>query len=184
MATTSNTPIAAKLAHHWFVPAALFVLLGSVVATQTADWATEASMLEGALLFDLALLLPLLFWACYRLKSKAVALRSVAIACGGIWLATYLVPVEHQSLLPSVAFLRYGAIALLVYVEIRIVASLYWAVVSGRVPQDQAASHLSREAGIPEPLAALMAKEALFWKRLLAGPLAFIKKRFGRRDRF
>jgi hypothetical protein len=182
--TTATTPLYTRLGHHWFIPAALLILSGAIVATQTADWASEALLLEGALIFDLGVLLPLLFWVCYRVKANAAVLRSVAIACGGIWLSTHLVPSEHQSLLPFVAFLRYGAIALLVYIEIRIVAALYWSVVLGRVPADQAAAHLSREAGIPDALAALMAKEAMFWKFVLAKPLAFIRRHMNRRDRF
>ena len=181
---TTFNPIFAKLGQHWFIPAALLILSGAIVSTHTADWATEARLLESALLFDLAILLPLLFWVCYRLKAKAMAIRSVALACGGIWLATYLVPSEHQSLLPYVAILRYVAIGLLIYIEIRVVAALYWSVVLGRVSPDHAADHLVREAGIPQPLAAIMAKEAQFWKRLLAKPVAFIRSRVGRRDRF
>ena len=173
-----------KLGQHWFIPAALLILCGAIVSSHTADWATEARLLESALVFDLAILLPLLFWVCYRFQAKAVALRSVALACGGIWLATYLVPSEHQPLLPYVAVLRYVAIALLVYIEIRIAAALYWSVVLGRVTPDDAADHLVREAGIPRPLAVIMAKEANFWKRVLAKPVDFIRRRVGRRDRF
>ena len=173
-----------KLGQHWFIPAALLILCGAFVSSHTADWVTEARLLESALLFDLAILLPLLFWVCHRFQAKAVAMRSVALACGGIWLATYLVPSEHQSLLPYVAVLRYVAIALLVYIEIRIAAALYWSVVLGRVTPDDAAHHLVREAGIPRPLAVIMAKEAHFWKRVLAKPVAFIRRRVGCRDRF
>ncbi len=172
----ASSRIFERLGNHWFIPAALLILSGSIVASYTADWATEARLLESALLFDLAVLFPFLFWACYRFKVKAAAMRSVALACGGIWLATYLVPSEHQSLLPFVAFLRYFAIALLVYIEVRIVAALYWSVVLGRVSPDDAASHLVRETGAPEALAKLMAKEAFFWKRLLARPVAFIRR--------
>lgn len=182
--TTAARPLYSRLSHHWFILAALLILSGSIVATQTADWANEALLLESALIFDLGVLLPLLFWVCYRFEAKATVLRSVAIACGGIWLATYLVPSEHQSLLPFVAFLRYGAIATLLYIEVRVVAALYWSVVLGRIPTDQAAAHLSREAGIPEALAAFMAKEALFWKYVLAKPIAFIRRHMSRRDRF
>lgn len=181
---TAFNPIFARLGQHWFIPAALLILSGAIVSSLTAGWATEARLLESALLFDLAILLPFLFWICYRLKAKAMAIRSVALACSGIWLATWLVPSDHQSLLPDVAFLRYVAIALLVYVEVRIVAALYWSVVLGRVSPDQAADHLVRDAGIPQPLAVFMAKEARFWKRVLAKPVAFIRRRIGRCDRF
>ncbi len=180
--TFVSQPFFARVGQHWFVPAALLIVAGALTLAQTADWPREAQLLEGALLFDLAILLPLLFWFCYRLKAKAIALRAAAMACGGIWLATYLVPSEHQVLLPTVAFLRYGAIAVLLYIEIRVVAALYWAVIAGRVPADQIATHLAEKAGIPLGLATIMAKEALFWKRLLARPIAFIRKHFGRGD--
>ncbi len=181
--TTAFTPFFATIGRHWFIPAALLILSGALVVSHTADWPSEARVLEGALIFDLAILAPLLFWICYRLKSRVAALRAVAMACGGIWLATYLVPPEHQALLPFMAFLRYGAIAVLVYVELRLMAVLYWSVIMGRVSPDQAAAHIAREAGIPDVIAGLVARELLFWQRVLARPIAFVRRRIGARDR-
>jgi hypothetical protein len=74
-----------------------------------------------------------------------------------------------------VGCLRYGAIAVLPYVEVRDLASLYWSVVLGRKSPDVAAQELSTVAGYPPQVAALLAKEAAFWQRLLAKPIEVLR---------
>ena len=170
------------LARHWFIPVSALILSGAFLVTHTAEWAQEALLVEAGLLFDLAVLLPALYFICYRSNGNAAALKSVAIACGGIWLATYLVPPEQQRILPALAFLRYGAIVVLVYIEIRIVAVLYWAIIAGRVPADEAASQLASGLGVPSGIAKFMAMEALFWRRVLAKPIGSVRKLFRRGD--
>ena len=165
---------------NWFLLPALVIVSGAIVVSQTADWRVEASLIEAALLFDLAVLLPALYFWCYRASAKSPALRALALSCAGIWGASYLVPAEHHSLLGFVAWLRYAAIGLLLYVEIRVLASLYWAVVAGHKSPESAAADLAASTGMPPQVAALLAKEAVFWQRLLAKPLQFIRGR-GRR---
>jgi hypothetical protein len=138
----------------------------------------EASLIEAGLLFDLAVLLPALYFWCYRSSAKSPVLRALALSCAGIWVASYLTPSEHHSLLGFVSWLRYAAIGLLLYVELRVVASFYWAVIAGHKSAESAAADLSASTGMPPQLAALLAKEAALWQRLLAKPLQFIRSLF------
>lgn len=135
---------------HWFVLPALAVVSGAIVVTQTADWQVEAGLIEAAL-------------------------RALALSCVGIWVATHLIPAEHHHLLGFVSWLRYAAIGLLVYVELRVVASLYWAVIAGHRSPESAVADISASTGMPPQFAALLAKEATFWKRVLAKPLQRIR---------
>lgn len=162
---------------HWFFLPALAIVSGAVVVTQTAAWHAEARLIEAALLFDLAVLLPALYFWCYRSSARSPALRTLALACAGIWVASYLIPSEHHHLLGFVSWVRYAAIGLLLYVELRVLASLYWAVIAGHKSPEAAAADLSAETGMSPLVTALLAREAAFWKRLLAKPLHFIRRR-------
>lgn len=166
---------------NWFLLAAIPVLAGAFVATRTADWPLEAGIIEAALLFDLAVLLPALYFWCYRSTARSPALRALALSCGGIWVVSQLIPPEHQSLLKSMSWLRYAAIGLLLYVELRVLASLYWAVITGRKTPESAAADLSTSTGMPLQIAALLAREAAFWKRVLTKPLQLLRRFRGRR---
>jgi hypothetical protein len=166
---------------NWFLPAALPVLAGAFVVTGTADWPVEADGIEAALLFDLAVLLPALYFWCYRSSATAPALRALALASAGIWLVSYLIPPEHQHLLGFVSWLRYAAIGLLLYAELRVLASLYWAVIAGRKTPEAAAADFSASSGTPLRVARLLASEAAFWKRVLAKPSQLIRRPQGRR---
>lgn len=166
---------ASAIRRHWFVLPALAVVSGAIVVTQTADWQVEAGLIEAALLFDLSVLLPALYFWCYRAAAKSAALRALALSCVGIWVATHLVPAEHHHLLGFVSWLRYAAIGLLFYVELRVVASIYWAVIAGHRSPESAVADISASTGMPPQFAALLAKEATFWKRVLAKPLQRIR---------
>jgi len=106
------------LGHHWFYPLAAAIVLGDVGALYFQD-GDHPRLFEGAVLFDLAVLLPLLYLWCYRAKGTAVILPMVGLASLGIWVTGHLIPVEHQHLLGSVAWLRTTAIVVLALIEIK-----------------------------------------------------------------
>ncbi|MBD8525775.1 hypothetical protein [Pseudomarimonas arenosa] len=163
------------LNRHWFALPALLVVFGALVVSQTADWPVEARLIEAGLLFDLAVLIPALYLWCYRKSGKSAALRALALSCGGVWAASHLVPLEHQVLLPWLTWLRYAAIGLLIYVEVRVLASVYFAVILGRKSPEMAAIELSNSLGIPAQFAQLLAKEAEFWRRVFAWPIKLVR---------
>lgn len=107
---------------NWFLLPALAIVSGVIVVTRTADWPVEARLIEAALLFDLAVLLPALYFWCYRSSARSPVLRALALSCAGIWAASYLIPSEHHHLLGFVSWIRYAAIGLLLYVELRVLA--------------------------------------------------------------
>ncbi|MFX8141364.1 hypothetical protein ABTK98_19625, partial [Acinetobacter baumannii] len=71
-------------------------------------------LLEAGLLFDLAVLVPALYWLAYRQRQQRIGARVLALACVGIWLAQQLVPEAERDLLNHVEPLRYAGIAVLV----------------------------------------------------------------------
>jgi hypothetical protein len=170
-----SAPRLSAIRRHWFFLPAIAVLAGAIVVTRTADWVAEASIIESALLFDLAVLLPALYYWCYRGSASSPALRALALCCAGIWVASHLVPEEHHDLPGFISWLRYAAIGLLLYGELRVVASVYWAVIGGHKSAESAAADLSATTGMPPRVAALLAKEAAFWRRVLARPLRVLR---------
>ena len=57
------------LRRHWFVPLAMAIALGDVGALHFQDW-NHPRLFEGAVLFDFAIVLPLLYLWCYRAPGK------------------------------------------------------------------------------------------------------------------
>jgi hypothetical protein len=93
---------------------------------------------------------------------KQLVLRTVALVCLGIYIATYLVPEPLQALLPQLGPLRIAGLAVLVLIELRLLIAalrIVWGS-NGSVEQVQAAS------GAPAWIARLMVMEARFWKWL------------------
>jgi hypothetical protein len=120
--------------------------------------------LEAVVLFDLCVFMPLLYVLCYRgtVARAQLVLRAVALACLGIYVATYLVPEPLQAVLPQLGPLRLAGLAVLVLVELRLLLvalRLVWGR-DASVDQVQAAS------GAPPWIARLMVLEARMWKRL------------------
>jgi len=116
---------------------------------------------ELAVLFDVLVTLPLLFALCYRrtLTSKNLIIRIIALQCLGIWLATKLVPIESQMVLPQLAWLRYAGLAVLVLIEVRIIAALFKILFK----PDTGLKQLE-EIGMPPLLVKLALLEMRFWR--------------------
>jgi hypothetical protein len=165
------------LKRHLFLAAAGMVVLGVVITTQTANWMMEGNSIEIAIMVDLAILLPALYLWLHRPLQKTVVLKSLAIGCAGIWLTGLLIPSQHQSLLPSFAWLRYIGIAILGYIEIRVFLIIYRAVLAQASPAEKYTEELAAATGIPKRFIELIVKEAIFWKVLMLKLRVFFRRK-------
>ena len=95
---------------HWFIALALAIVAGDLSSVYLGGW-SDAKIIEAALLFDFVVVIPLLYWWCYRSKGRVAIVQAVALACFAIWATGKVVHVEHQNLLDSVSWLRYVGIA-------------------------------------------------------------------------
>lgn len=120
--------------------------------------------LEAVVLFDLCLFMPLLYVLCYRrvVPLRHLLLRTLGLACLGVYLATYLVPEPLQAVLPQLGVLRLAGLAVLVLVELRLLIAAM-RIVWGR---DGSVERVQAASGAPAWIARLMVLEARFWKAL------------------
>lgn len=146
---------------HWFCFVAPLVLLADVGVGLSARGQID-QVIEAGLLFDLAVLIPGLYLACYRREGRKAALRAIGLACLGIWAALKLVPADEQQLLSAVAPLRYLGLAVLLLVEVVIVVRIY-RVIFGSGSAEKAVA--AAGPGMPPWVARLMAWEAGVWLR-------------------
>jgi hypothetical protein len=153
-----------RLKDNWFWP--LVIMLSAFAAFIART--TPVGALEGwevAVVFDVLVTIPVLFALCYRAKltRSNLIIRVVALQCLGIWLATKIVPVEAQSLLPQLAWLRYAGLAILVVIELRVMVALFNIVFKADTSTKQL-----EEIGMPPFLAKLALLEARFWRRVFS----------------
>jgi hypothetical protein len=160
MNATSPTP----LKSHWFFLLAPLIIAGDLYVglTQRAE---VPRLVEAGLLFDLAILLPVLFWACYRHQGRKAVVRAVALSCLGIWASSKLIPLDEQVLLAYVAPLRYVGLAVLIWIELTIVMAIWRAVFKGKSAQEATAS-IAADQDMPPWVARLLAWEAKIWFRI------------------
>ncbi len=151
-------------ASHWFFPVAALMVVGDLSAAHFDGW-QAGRLLEAALLADFVVILPLLYWWCYRARGKQAIVQAVALACFAIWATGKAVPKEHQHLLESLTWLRYLALGGLLFLEIRLGVAVYKAVVFSGQSKDEAQAKFESE-GLPPWLARFMAWEASLWRRL------------------
>ena len=124
---------------HWFFLLAPLVIAVDIYVVLDAR-GEITRLIEAGVLFDLALLLPCLYWLCYRARGKRAVIRAVALACVGIWAALKLVPESEQSLLNYVAPLRYLGLAALAWIELAVILVLFRAIFNGRSREAAAAT--------------------------------------------
>jgi|CXWL01.1.fsa_nt_gi uncharacterized membrane protein len=146
--------------NNWFWPVMLglwalaWLTAGRMEVTLPSNW-------EYALLFDVFVTAPVLYWLCYRdsLTTKTMLVRMVALQCLGIWIATKVMPLDQQRILPELGILRIAGIAVLFVIELRLVLTLVRAVFrQGATQQDLVAQ------GAPEFIAKMALIEARFWR--------------------
>ena len=157
---------------NWFFVIAPLVLAVDLYVGLSARGQID-HLIEAGLLFDLVVLIPCLYWLCYRQRGKKAVIKAAALACLGIWAALKLVPESERDLLNTVAPLRYVGLAALAWLEFVVVLAIYRTVFkTGSV--DEAVSRAP--ADMPPWVVRLLAIEANFWRRLWGA----IKRLFNR----
>lgn len=152
--------ITERLKANWFWPVALglsgvlWLLTNTLPPQDLGYW-------ELAVLFDVLVTLPLLFMLCYcrTLTFKNLIIRIIALQCLGMWLATKLVPVESQMVLPQLSWLRYAGLIVLILIEVRIMVALFKVLF-----KPDTGSKQLEDIGIPPFLAKLALLELRFWR--------------------
>ncbi len=154
----------AKVKENWFWPLAIMLMALAWTIGQLSSIEPNSSW-EYAVVFDVLVTLPILFFLCYRNRNslKVNLLGIVALQCSGIWLATKIVPIESQNILPYLSWLRYAGLALLFALEIGIVLALIKIVFRA----DTTATHVE-QLGVPPFVAKLLLMEARFWRRVFS----------------
>jgi len=147
---------------HWFLPVAALVA-GSDLALALVDSWSSPALLEAGILIDLAVVLPALYWWCYRKRGRAALLKAATLSCLGIWVAGHIVPNQHHDLISTVGFARYVGLAVLLVIELKLVVAIYRAA-SSKTGSNHALA-AAKDAGMPDWAARLMAWEASVWRR-------------------
>jgi hypothetical protein len=146
---------------HWFFLIAPLVLTADLYVGLSARGQID-HLTEAGLLFDLVVLIPGVYWLCYRQRGKRAVIKAAALACFGIWAALKLVPEPERDLLNYVAPLRYAGLAALAWLELVVALAIYRTVFkSGSV--DEAISRAPTD--MPPWVVRLLAIEANLWRR-------------------
>ena len=154
----------AKLKENWFWPLAIMLMSLAWAIGQFSNIEPNSSW-EYAVIFDVLVTLPILYFLCYRKKSslKHNILGIIALQCTGIWLATKIVPIESQFVLPYLSWLRIVGLAMLFALEVWIVLALFKVIFR----KDTTAAQVEK-LGVPPLVAKLILMEARFWQRLFS----------------
>lgn len=165
-----------SLKRHWFWPVALAVVATNALVVVSDGWQAPR-IKEFGILFDFAVLIPLLYLICYRASGKRTLVRSLALACLGVWAAGHIVPTVHHSLISQIGWVRYVGLAVLVLIEIRLGIEIWrLAFCSQAEDSGEAIRQKAEQEGMPLWVAKLMAAEARVWKKLWQ----CVRKFFGR----
>jgi dolichol kinase len=172
----STQYLSKKFAQHWFYLAAFAIIFGDSFVARSDSW-SHPHLLEAALLGDLAIFMPILYFLCYRQQGKRAVIRALALSCSAIWLCTYIIPAEHHRLLDSISWLRYVGMAVLVFIEIRVAVFLFRAVFRQTPPDDNFAAQLHSKTDVPAWLAGFVALEVKFWRAVLGAVKRFFPRK-------
>lgn len=147
---------------NWFLVLWPPLAATSFLLTRTTVWSDEGRVVEAVTLFDWCVTVPFLYWLCYRrtIPPGRLALRMLALACLGIWIATQLVPAGEQALLHHLGWARSFGILVLVLIELRLMIAVVRLVFSGNASPEQVAER----SGAPPWVARLLLLEARFWR--------------------
>ena len=145
---------------HWFYVMLPVLLAAALNFHATHSWAVHPRFGEAATLFDWCLFVPFLYAISYRaMPWRALAMRTLALVCGGIWIAGKIVPDPAKTILEQWGWLRtVGMGALLLAEGAGLIAVLR--VAFGSTPNP---AELERQ-GMPPLLVKLMLAEARFWR--------------------
>jgi hypothetical protein len=126
----------------------------------------DPEIIEASILFDLVLLLPVLYAICYREMGRKLLARIIGIICLGIWLAGHLIPTEEQVVYAYFSWLKYAGYAFLAMIEIRMMVFMFKLLYGRQQENENITKQLRAGMDIPEWAAKLIVLEAAFWKRL------------------
>lgn len=145
---------------HWFYLVLPFLLAAAMSFRASFPWEVEPKLGEAATIFDWCVFVPVIYAVCYRnMPRRALALRMLAMVCGGIWIAAKIVPDQAETILNEWSWVRGFGIAVLAAFEgLAFIAAMR--IVFGNAPN---AAALERQ-GIPPLLVNLMLAEARFWR--------------------
>jgi hypothetical protein len=147
---------------HWYAP--LFLAMLAAVWLLARNAAFMASGGEAALLIDLCVTAPVLYALCYgkRQPVRQTAIKAIAIACAGVWLASWLIPAASQSILPHLTPIRWAGLVVIALVEVRLVI----AAVRLAFSRSATAQDIAKASDAPQWIARLMLAEARLWRSL------------------
>ena len=154
-----------RVRKHWFVPIALITLFVNASTVYLDQWASP-KLLEVGLLFDFAILLPVLYLVCYRTDGKRAVIRALGLACLGIWAIGHVVPESSHSLLKDLEPLRYCGLGVLVLLQVKLVVAVFRAAANDSQRANREAERLAAETGTPPWVRELLAWEAAVWVRI------------------
>jgi hypothetical protein len=166
----------AWLRAHWFFLAAGVVIFADLTALKLEGWSAPR-VLEAALLFDFAVIVPLLHLWCYRAKGKVAIFRTIGLAALAIWAVGHVVPAQHHHLLASLEWLRPIILVCLAVFEIKILIAFYKMIFASNKSTEEVAAKMASELDLPPWVARLLELEARFWRKLAT----LGRRLFGRR---
>lgn len=150
---------------HWFYLALPFLIIAALAFRASHPWSEQPSLGEATTLFDWCLFVPALYLICYRdMPRRTLVLRALALVCGGIWIASQIVPDSAETILSEGKWLRGVGLAVLIIFE-GLTAIAMLRVVFSAVPDLKV---LERQ-GLPPLLIKLMLAEARFWRWVWMG---------------
>lgn len=154
-----------RLMQHWFFVAAVLVIGVNSAIAFTDTW-DAPRLLEAGMLFDLAVVVPALYWWCYRKTGKTIWPRVIALVCLGIWAAGHLVPDQHHSLLSDLSGLRYAGLAVLVLLELKLVFAMYRAAFGTSEQAQRKLEEAFDDAALPPWAQRIVKWEVGVWKKI------------------
>jgi len=158
--------------NHWFLIVAPIVLFSNYLV---AGHGPIDRVVEFGVLFDLLVLLPALYFLCYRTQRRRAAVRAIALVCLGVWVATKLIPDSERVLLTYVEPLRYAGLAVLVLLEISLVRLVFNSIYSGD-SEKETVRKATDASEMPEWVARLLVWEAGVWRRLCSFVLRLFRR--------
>ncbi len=164
------------LRENWFYPVALAVVSTNLFVGRFDNW-SNARLLEAGVILDLAVIVPALYYWCYRSRGKPAILRTIVLCCLGLWIAGLIVPVEHQFILMKIEFIRYVGLAIVLILEIKLMRLVYGAGFSRDKGAKSKAIQTVKDEGMPEWVARILVWEASVWRKVMDFIRAVVGKR-------
>lgn len=148
------------LGAHWYVPVFGAMLLAVWMLARTPAFMVGGG--EAALLIDLCVTAPVLYVLCYRRRQpvRVTAVRTLAIACSGVWIASWLIPATEQNLSLQLAPVRWAGLALIFVIELWLVLAVTRIAFSGTGTAEQ----ISAKGDVPSWMARMLLWEANLWR--------------------